>query len=68
MNTSKQARIENAILYILDHSKPTRCQDCKHYEECYREVNSETVHYTICQFRSWDRQHELDKIRQIIKE
>ena len=66
MHNSTETEIKRVVLDILDHSKPSTCERCRHYDECYKGVIKESVHFEICQFRAWDKEKEMDKLSEAI--
>lgn len=65
MHNSTETEIKRVVLDILDHSKPSTCERCRHYDECYKGLIKESVHFEVCQFRAWDKEKELDKFESI---
>ena len=65
MHNSTETEIKRVVLDILDHSKPSSCERCRHYDECYKDVIKESSHISICLFCAWDKDTELDKFESI---
>ena len=67
MHNSTEAEIKRVVLNILDHSKPSTCERCKHYDECFSGTFKEAIHeccnhYGNYSGAEWDKEIELDKL------
>lgn len=60
MHNSTKTEIKRVFMDILDHSKPATCERCRHYDECFKGITKESVHISVCQFRAWDKDAEMD--------
>lgn len=67
MHNSTETEIKRVVLDILDHSKPSSCERCKHYDECYKGIIKESTHLATCLYLSWDKDKEMDKLNEALK-